>query len=83
MAAKKGSGSNKGARARTYFAQQREVGERELILSAKVTRSLGASPSASTQGRASDWRETLRKIDSSPAAADATRVQRAPAPSRW
>ncbi|MGQ0640643.1 MAG: uracil-DNA glycosylase [Gemmatimonadaceae bacterium] len=79
MAAKKGTGSGKG-QARVYFAQQREVGERELILSAQVVRSLGTAPRAPAQSPAPDWREALRQSDSSAAPADATRVQR-PRPS--
>jgi len=85
VAAKKRNGSGQEARARAYFAQQREGGERDLILSGKVAPTLGSSAGAARTG-VSDWRETLRNVDkaatSIPGPADVARVERARPPAR-
>jgi DNA polymerase len=78
VAAKSGNGGNKGGKARAYFAQQREVGERDLILSKKATRALGAVKPVPPAPQSANWRDALRKVDAAPA--DATRVQRVRAP---
>ena len=79
MRAKKDD-ANKTAGARAYFAQQREVGERDLILSAPPALTLGDAATARPAVPATEWRETLRGIEPTPA--DATRVasSRAAAP---
>ncbi len=73
MRAKQTDASNKTAGARAYFAQQREGGERDLILSAPSTITLGDGAAAQPAAQVTDWRETLRAIA---APADATRVAR-------
>jgi uracil-DNA glycosylase len=72
--AKKNDTSNKTAGARAYFSQQREGGERDLILSAPTSLTLGDSAAAEPPAPATDWRETLRAIEAAPQ--DATRVVR-------
>ncbi|MGH7709949.1 MAG: uracil-DNA glycosylase, partial [Gemmatimonadaceae bacterium] len=60
------------AAVRAYFAQQREGGERDLILSAPTVPALGAAAPVSSAAPASGWRDALRAIEAAPA--DATRV---------
>jgi len=72
--------ANKTAGARAYFAQQREVGERDLILSAPPSITLGSGTATQPAAPATDWRETLRGEEAAPS--DATRVTRSRAPSR-
>ena len=74
MNAKNNASSNKQAIARSYFAQQHEAGDRELVLSAPPAIALGSEADAKPGSPAADWRSALRAIDSAPA--DATRVTR-------
>ncbi|MEW5919131.1 MAG: hypothetical protein AB1762_22195, partial [Gemmatimonadota bacterium] len=78
MGAKKSRGSSQIAAARAYFAQQREGGDRDLVLS-EPTVALGVpldSSASSSVGtvNANDWRAALRAVDAAPA--DKTRVAR-------
>ncbi len=83
MRAKNDDTSAKSAIARAYFAQQREAGDRELVLREPPAGSLGNPPqtpfsSAQSPPPAANWRETLHAIDAAPA--DATRVAQARVP---
>lgn len=73
MRAKNG-GSSKTI-ARTYFAQQLEAGDRELVLKEPPAASLGEATTTAAPMTAANWREALRAVDAAPA--DATRVARA------
>lgn len=70
------------ATARAYFTQQREAGDRELVLSEPPAGSLGSPAQAPAPAAAANWRDALRAVDAAPA--DATRVAqpRIPAPQR-
>lgn len=74
MGVKNGGRIESNALARAYFAQQREAGERDLVLSERRLPALGAPSAPATDPRASDWRGALRAIEAAPA--DATRVAR-------
>ncbi len=78
MRAKNDDTSAKSAIARAYFAQQREAGDRELVLSEPPAGSLGAPAPEPATPAAANWRDALRAVD--PAPADATRVARARVP---
>jgi DNA polymerase len=77
VAAKKREGAEIG-KARTYFLQQREGGERDLIVGSQAVAALGAAPAVPPA--ATDWRDVLRNVDAVAAAPDTTRMRRASVP---
>ena len=70
MGVENDGGAESNALARAYFAQQREAGERDLVLSERPVSALGTPPAKGSQD--SDWRGALRAIEAAPP--DATRV---------
>lgn len=74
MGVKNGGEVESNALARAYFAQQREAGERDLVLSERRVPALGTPPAPAAGAQTADWREALRAIEAAPA--DATRVAR-------
>lgn len=59
---------------RAYLVQQREAGDREIILSDSASKALGSINPPPPAAAAANWREALRAADAAPA--DATRVAR-------
>lgn len=74
MGAKDRRSSSKAAAARAYFVQQREGGDRDLVLSAPSA-ALGTTPEERASPPSSDWRAALRAVEAAPA--DNTRVAKA------